>query len=201
MLASAIALSAAGLAAALAAAPFVEERGTVEFEAEAAHHVSEPEQWAKVRGTRGEAFKVLAAGPWKRALRYDVEFTTPGTYRLWVLARKNPTAARYTGNDIKVFLYAAGAEQLLTPKHVAFEIGLKEQKEFRWVDWPKNSPTNTTDLVVRAAGRHHLYLVGGAAEEWGWEVDAIRLTKDNAAPPPGGDAPYLPPTDASAAPK
>jgi hypothetical protein len=181
---------------AAAPAPFAERDGVLEFEAEAAHAVVAPEHWQRLPATRGEAMKVVEAGPWRRHLRYDLRFATPGTYRLWLLARKNPAAPRYQGNDLKVFLYPADAEQPIDPKRIRFEVGMKEQREFRWLDWPKNSPTNTTDLVVPAAGLYHFYLVGGAGEEWGWEVDAVRLTKDNAAPPPGGAAPYAEPAQA-----
>lgn len=186
------------LVSAALATPLVERAGMLEFEAEAAHAIVQPEHWHRVPGTRGEAMKVQEHGPWRRHLRYDIEFTTPGTYRLWLLARKNPAAGRYTGNDVKVFLYPAGAEQAIEPKRVAFEVGMKEQRTFRWLDWPKNSPTQTTDLVVKAPGLHHLYLVGGAGEEWGWEIDAVRLTRDNAAPPFGGSEPYVEPVPQAA---
>lgn len=165
---------------------FRESAGRVGIEAEHPTAAKEPACWKLVDGVSGKAVKVME-GPWPRHLRYDVRFETPGTYRLWALARKNPTAAQYQGNDAKVFFYAAGSEQAIHPKAVAFEIGMKEQLEFRWLDWAKNSPTNTTDLRVDKPGRYSLYLVGGANEEWGWEVDKLVLTRDNAAPPAGAD--------------
>jgi hypothetical protein len=173
-----------------APAPIVETGGLVAFEAEAAHAVIDPTHWATVPAGPGTAMKVLESGPWKRHLRFDLEFTTPGTYRLWLRARKNPAAPRYHGNDVKVFFYATAEEQAIHPKAIRFEVGLREQREFRWLAWPKSREVGATDLTVAAPGLHHLYLAGGAAEEWGWEIDAVRLTKDNREPPPGGTAPY-----------
>ena len=103
------------------------------------------------------------------------------------MARKNPSAPQYQGNDAKVFFYPAGAEQRIQPRAVAFEIGMKEQAELRWLDWAKNSPTNTTDVKVDKPGKYSLYFVGGANEEWGWEVDKLVLTKGNADPPEGAE--------------
>lgn len=183
------------LPALLLAQPVHRERaGLVEFPATAFHHIDTEADWARVPGPNGTtAMKPLDTARWTRSLRYDIQFTQPGTYRLWVKARKNPEIGQWGGNDMKIFLYAADGEQLVIPGHYPFEVGLREQREFRWLDWPKNSPTDTTDLTVKQPGLHHLYIVGGAGEEWGWEFTAVRLTKDNARPPAGGEAPYVEP--------
>lgn len=153
----------------------VEAGGIVRFEAEEFSAIDTPADWRRVEGIRGAAMQVLDTGRWSRSLRYDLQFQKPGTYRLWVRARKSPLAGQYGGNDIKVFFHAAAVEQVIAPGHYVFEIGLQDQRTFRWVDWPKNSPGNTTDLTVPEAGLYHLHFTGGAGEEWGWAIDSVCL--------------------------
>ena len=80
---------------------FREVNGLVSMEAENASHVN---LWRKVKGTSGAAMEALKEGSWNGGvLRFDIEFTQPGSYAVWVLARKG-THSEYGANDVKVWL-------------------------------------------------------------------------------------------------
>jgi len=164
---------------------FRERDGLVVIEAEHFSGMTYSNAWTRVPGLSGEAMKV-AEGAWSRHLRYDIRFEQAGLYRLHVLGRKNPVAPQYAGNDLKVFFYSSHiADPRIAPGHVLFEIGFGEQKQFGWRATAKSKTVTTTDLVVLRPGLYRLYIVGGAGEEAGWELDRLLLTRDNHQPPQG----------------
>lgn len=190
----------------LGSAIFYEINGIVSMEAE---HASYTNCWVPA----GYAFDTKAmqadsTGSWKGGvLRFDIEFSHPGKYALWILARKGRRGP-YNCNDVKVWLdrdlskgikpvfdrragistgltdsdgYQTSSDPSLNPRNRESELNIPEHY-FTWSSNPKDG-NGPAFWNVTAAGKHHIEFVIG--EEWQYAIDKVILTLNNENPPQG----------------
>lgn len=183
---------------------FREEGGEVRMEAEEATRFA---HWRASPGPDGTVMVALPEGSWKGGvLRFDVDFTTPGRYALWLRSRpgghEDGEGGRYGANDVKVWLDRSSEEppsiarrrvdridtlfdgvgrpSFADGRKPESEVNLGEGEALAWSSRPKEGP-GPAWWEVKAPGRHRLELVVGA--EWGTTIDAVALVEGNRKPP------------------
>lgn len=182
-----------------AQAMFYEVAGLVCMQAA---HAQAVHFWKNANGVTGNAMQALKQGCLSGGLlRFDINFSTPGRYALWLLGEKARDQAHHRGNRVSVFLdrnlspnadptapdYLDTLEdrngrKLLRDRGPHSEISLGANYISRWFSGQEdgNSPKY---WKVTSPGVHHLELVTGT--EWGFVIDKIVLTLDNRQPPQG----------------
>lgn len=167
--------------------------------------------WIPTNGVSGQAMMADSSMKWKGGvLRFEIEFTQPGNYSLYILAHKARTHGGMWGaNDVKVWINrdlttglpvydirsTAKMEGLMhgdgTFSHpdphrasnkIESEINMAQNNDFRWINTPKDGPAPAW-WVVKDTGKHHIEFVVG--DEWGFVIDKVYLTLNNAIPPSG----------------
>ena len=175
---------------------FIEAGGLVSMEAENASYMK---HWKPIAGTSGSAMEADQVGVRNGGvLRFDVEFTAPGAYAVWVLGRKG-AHSQYGANDVKVWadrdlsrtvspdLQSRALDRPITLRdgrgHPSFtdkkpqsEIGFGQSEAFSWVGKLKEAE-GPAIWRVENPGRHHIEFVVG--EEYGFGIDKVVLTLDH----------------------
>lgn len=167
------------------AAMAAERGGVVAIEAErATRRVGE---WKEMPGKSGRAL-LITEGRWTDHLQYEIRFTLPGTYKLWLLGRSCGDGG---ADEVKVFF-----DEKPSAAGTYYEV--RFPPEFGWTNrmlrrtsQNRKSPGVPT-VEVKRPGIHRLFLVKGAEPEChappcerpfpNWQVDKIVLRLDDAGP-------------------
>lgn len=167
---------------------YQEVDGRVVMEAEAPTRYT---QWTVVEGKSGVAVRDQGERG-VDGLHYEIEFTQPGTYYLFLLCRHTSE----DGAEADDAFVSLDGERLWASDGSTRPDGMQgRSREFTWSGSPKAGHTprsikpGPVHFEVREAGLKTLTL---GSRSKGFEIDKIVLQRDDATPPEGlGPAPTL----------
>ena len=184
---------------------FQETNGVVSMKASNATYIN---AWKPVEGPSGQAMEAEKTGSWNGGvLRFDIEFSEPADYVVWVLGRKAPNAeqGQLGGNDVKVWLdrnlsksvnpsskdrVSKQVQTLRDGKGTVLSLIRKPESQlslgvedgYAWSSEPKDGYEPAVWRIEKP-GRHHIEFVTG--EEWGFVIDKVVLFSNPGMMPEG----------------
>jgi hypothetical protein len=159
-------------------APVIRARGgEIAFEAE-----NGSGNWKRIATPTGSAVQDPGYG----RMYYDIEFTEPGKYYVFLFARQGE-AGRNKGKENDVAL-TLGGEKLYGSDHKTRPTGIRSSGDWKWGKLPKGPGGHTPDAIrndpvyflVREPGRLRFEM---AHRSENFAVDKIVLKRDNPEPP------------------
>jgi len=153
-----------------------EHDGVVAFEAE-----DGVGDWRLIPAPTGRAIE----SPGEGRMRYEIEFTRPGRYYVFLLARQGPLG-RDQENDV---LLSLDGEKLFGQDEQTRPDGMRSYGGWRWTFLPKGPGHHTPDAIrdgpvyfrVDQPGRRTLEIAHRSSN---FAIDRVVLKRDDPTPPP-----------------